>query len=306
MATIVSFGHYLPGRILGNAELAQLLQCDAGWIMHSSGIEERRIAGADETVADLAIAAARNVQSNPGLVIVSSGSAERRFPGPAAQVANALGLSGIPAIDLPLASAGSLFAMALASQLAPVYGEVLVVAAEKMSGPALAAPLDKKVGILFGDGAGACVISNAAAGLQIVDSVLHSDGSYADDLRLEFNGPVQMNGRSVIMQATRKIPSAIEEILQRNKVEAESIRVFLLHQANQTLMDRVAKTVAVPAARLYSNIRRFGNTSSASMLIAASEWTAANPLNEGDTLCFAAFGAGYHWGALLARQSRHS
>ena len=306
MAAIVSFGHYLPDRILGNAELAQLLQCDADWIMHSSGIEERRIARPDETVADLAIAAARGVQSNPGLVIVSSGSAERRFPGPAAQVANALGLSGIPAIDLPLASAGSLFAMALAAQLAPLYGEVLVVAAEKMSGPALAAPLDKKVGILFGDGAGACVISNTAAGLQIVDSVMHSDGSYADDLRLEFNGPVQMNGRSVIMQASRKIPSAIEEILLRNKVAAGSIRVFLLHQANQNLMDRVAKSAGVPAARFYSNIRRFGNTSSASMLIAASEWTEANPLNEGDTLCFAAFGAGYHWGALLARQSRHS
>lgn len=306
MASIVSFGHYVPEKVLGNEDLAARLGCDAGWIREVSGIEERRVAAVGQTVADLAVAAARGLGAQPGMILVSSASGERRFPGPAAQVARQLGFEGIPAIDLPVASAGSLFAMALGAQLAPVYGQVLVIAAERMSEPALAAPLDRNVGILFGDGAGACLISHDSAGLEIIDSVLHSDGTWCDDLTLGFSGPVQMNGRSVIMQASRKIPAAIEELLARHQVAPEGVRVFLMHQANQNLMDRVARAVHVPSDRFYSNIRCFGNTSSASMLIAASEWNLSNRVQPGETVCFAAFGAGFHWGALLARQTRHS
>lgn len=306
MAVIVSFGHYVPERILGNAELADRLQCDADWIFQVSGIEERRVAAPGQTVADLASNAAQSLHAQPGLIILSSASSERRFPGPAAQVASRLGFEGIPAIDLPLASAGSLFAIALAAQLAPSYGQVLVIAAERMSEPGLADPADRNVGILFGDGAGACVVENSAVGLEIIDSVLHSDGTYCDDLRLEFSGPVQMNGRSVIMQASRKIPAAIAEVLDRNQVTADSVRTFLLHQANQNLLERVAKSINVPASRFFSNIGRYGNSSSASMLIAASEWNQVNAPAAGETVCFAAFGAGFHWGALLARQTCHS
>ena len=120
MAAIVAFGRYVPERVLGNAELAEMLQCDADWILSATGIEERRVARADETVVDLAVAAACGLAAKPGLIIVSSGSSERRFPGPAAQVAHRLGFDGVPAIDLPLASCGSLFGMALGAQLAAV------------------------------------------------------------------------------------------------------------------------------------------------------------------------------------------
>jgi 3-oxoacyl-[acyl-carrier-protein] synthase-3 len=307
MASILGFGYYVPERVLGNEELAHSLGCDANWILQASGIRERRIAAPEQTAVDLAVAAAKDclakpgIAASPGLVIVSSGSADRRFPGPAAQVAYSLGLAGVPAIDLPLASAGSLFGMALAAQLAPAYGQVLVIAAEKMAAPAMCEPLDKSVAILFGDGAGACLISQSSGAFEIVDSVIRSDGAYASDLRLEFTGPVQMNGRSVIMQASRKVPAAIEEVLRRNGVTANAVRIFLMHQANQNLMDRVAKAAGVPSDRFYSNIARYGNTSSASMLIAAAEWTSRAPAQPGDLLCFTAFGAGYHWGALLAK-----
>jgi 3-oxoacyl-[acyl-carrier-protein] synthase-3 len=105
------------------------------------------------------------------------------------------------------------------------------------------------------------------------------------------------------MQASRKVPSAINEVLQRNRVEPGSVQAFLMHQANQNLIDRVARAVGVPAESFYSNIRRYGNTSSASMLIAASEWHETAGLQSGDRVCFAAFGAGFHWGAVLARQT---
>jgi 3-oxoacyl-[acyl-carrier-protein] synthase-3 len=306
MPSIRGFGLYLPERVLTNEELARTLNCEASWILQASGIEERRIAAPGESVADMGLKAAKNCLNgvnSPGLIVVASGSAERRFPGPAAQLAQRLGLPGIPAIDIPIASAGSLFGMSLAGHLAPVFGNVLIVAAEKMTGPASAAPIDKNVAILFGDGAGACLIAPDSSGLEILDSALHSDGTYADELRLELTGPIEMNGMAVIRHATRKLPEVIRELLDRNQFPAASVKAFLMHQANQNLMDRVARALDVPADRFYTNINRYGNTSSASMLIAAAEWIQMAPPRPGDAVCFAAFGAGFHWGALLARQN---
>ena len=116
----------------------------------------------------------------------------------------------------------------------------------KCPGPALAEPLNSDVAILFGDGAGACLVSASEGGaLDIVDSALHSDGTWAKDLRLEFSGAVQMNGRAVIMQASRKVPAVIGEVLGRNGMTAQEVRYFLLHQANQNLIDRVARVLGV-------------------------------------------------------------
>jgi 3-oxoacyl-[acyl-carrier-protein] synthase-3 len=301
VAGIVGFGAYLPPRVVTNAELAGRLGCEEEWIFQASGIRERRYA--EQSVAGMALEAARDClgrhPAEIGLVIVASGSAERRFPGPAASMASALGLGGVPAIDLPMASAGGLFAMSLASRLAAVYGNVLVVAAEKMS---TTIDDEKNTAILFGDGAGACLIAADAGACRIVDSVLHSDGAFSEDLQLGLEGPIHMNGRSVIMQAARKIPAAVLEVLERNGKAAGDVDIFLMHQANQNLIDKVAKTLGVVSEKFYTNIARYGNTSSASRLIAANEWWQ----NEGNTICFAAFGAGFQWGALLASRDTTS
>ena len=307
MPAILGFGAYLPPRVVPNGELAARLNCDVRWIVDVSGIEERRYAGPEESVASMGVAAAEQCleraavkPSDVGMVLVSSGSAERRFPGPATAIAHALGLDGVPAVDLPIASAGSLFGMALAASLAGTHGNILVIASEKMSSIVSHDPLERGVVPLFGDGAGACLIANRNGAAQVIDAVLHSDGTFADDLRLEFGAPLEMNGRSVILQASRKIPTAAAELLRRNGKAVSAVKVFLMHQANQNLMDRVARALGVDAARFYSNIRRYGNTSSASMLIAAAEWWRDPGPNKGDLICFAAFGAGFHWGALLA------
>jgi 3-oxoacyl-[acyl-carrier-protein] synthase-3 len=110
-----------------------------------------------------------------------------------------------------------------------------------------------------------------------------------------------MNGLTVILQASRKLPAAIAEVLARQNVAAQDVAAFLLHQANQNLLTRVAKALGVPAERVFSNVARYGNTSSASMLIAAAEWSQANP--PVGPVVFSAFGAGFHWGALLARST---
>lgn len=311
MAAILGFGHYLPARVVTNAELAARLNCEPGWIFDVSGIEERRYAAPEESVISLGVAAAGDClertatkASDIGMLLVSCGSAERRFPGPASAIAHQLGIDGVPAIDLPVASAGGLFGMALAATLSAAHSHVLVVASEKLSPVVLREPMERAVAPLFGDGAGACLVTSVTAPGQrltaIVDSEIHSDGTFAEDLRLEFDSPLSMNGRSVILQASRKIPAAITALLARNHVPASSIQVFLMHQANQNLMDRVARALDVDAGRFYSNIRRYGNTSSASMLIAASEWWKSPGPSAESLMCFAAFGAGFHWGALLA------
>jgi 3-oxoacyl-[acyl-carrier-protein] synthase-3 len=307
VTSIAAFGSWVPPRVVGNRELAAQLECTPEWILEMSGIEERRYASPDEDVVAMAVGAAKDCLERAGcaaadvrLLIVSSASAAQRFPGPAAAVASQVGMGETPAIDVPVASAGSLFGMVLAAQLAGSAGPVLVVAAEKMSSAIVLEPAQKATSILFGDGAGACLIREGEGLLRVVDWQLGSDGTFAGDLRLPLVGPVEMNGRSVIMQASRKMPRAIKEVLTRAGVAAGDVEAFIMHQANQNLMDRVAKAVGAPTERFYSNISRYGNTSSASMLIAAAEWASVSKPRKGAPVCFTAFGAGFHWGALLA------
>ena len=305
MAFLKAFGAYLPDRKVSNQELGQRLDCTPEWIRSACGIEERRFAAEGEGVVEMGVAAAQDCLSRAGMqasdlgmVIVSSGSAEQRFPGPASSVAHRLSCGQIPAWDLPLASAGGLFGLALANGLAARYGTVLVVAAEKMSAISMREPLDRNVAILFGDGAGACLVSASDGFGAITGEAIHSDGSFAGDLRLNWGGALEMNGRSVILQAGRKLPAGIAEVLRRAGIAAADVEVFLVHQANKNLIDRVARSLGVPADRFYCNIQGYGNTSSASMLIAAAEYFAGQPMTARPVV-FAAFGAGFHWGAVL-------
>lgn len=304
MSYIHSFGAHLPERVVTNAELASRLDCTAEWIENASGIRERRWAG-EETVADLASFAARDCleragieASQLGLLIVSSGSAERRFPGPGPAVAAALALNATPVIDLPLASAGSIFGLSLASQLAGVYGDVLIVAAEKMSAVIQGAALNQNTAILFGDGAGAALVSSRPGRFEVLDSILHTDGAFRDDLALDWGSPLRMNGLTVILQAARKLPTVIGEVLKRQNIIPADVTQFVMHQANQNLITRVAKALGVDASLMYSNVSKYGNTSSASMLIAAAEWEPSP-----GPVVFAGFGAGFNWGALVTRSS---
>ncbi len=294
------FGRYLPERVVSNAELAARLDRTPEWIENASGIHERRYATADESIADMAVSAAQDCLTRTGvslnsiaLLIVSSGSGATGFPGPAAEVAHKLGLESTPALDIPVASAGSLFGLALAMRLTEAYGNILVVASEKMS---TLIGGDPNTAILFGDGAGAALVSAHPGPWRLIDSVLHSDGQYRDDLK--FDGSLRMNGLNVILHASRKMPAVMQELLDRNQVAASRVGTFLVHQANLNLLTRVAKSLGVEREKFFSNIALYGNTSSASMLIAASEWAETSP--PAGPVVFCAFGAGFHWGAVLA------
>ncbi|MEP7354296.1 MAG: ketoacyl-ACP synthase III [Acidobacteriota bacterium] len=305
------FGVHLPSRIVTNQELADRVGRTADWIENASGIRERRWATGEETVADLAVAAAEDcfnrTQFTPnqiGLLIATSGSAPPGFPGPTAEIAQRLNLTTTPAIDLPIASAGSIFGLSLARQLAPAYGTVLLVATEKMSdliGVHKAdAELDPNTAILFGDGAAAAAISTAPGPWQLLDSILHSDGAYRDALRYDGQS-LHMDGLSVILQASRKLPAVIQEVLGKHSIAAQDVGAFLIHQANLNLLTRVGKALGVTREAVFSNVERLGNTSSASMLLAAAEWAESDAGRANrKPLVFAGFGAGFHWGAAIA------
>jgi 3-oxoacyl-[acyl-carrier-protein] synthase-3 len=199
-----------------------------------------------------------------------------------------------------MASAGSLFGIALAAQLAGAHGNILVIGAEIMSRVVRIDPAGRDTAVLFGDGAGACVIGPGNGFAEIRDCLLASDGEFAEALQLPLDAPLHMEGRTVILHAARKLPRAISELLARNGCPPANVEAYLLHQANLNLITRVAGALRVPEERFFCNLNRYGNTSAASLLIATDEWRRTAPHKPGFPIVFAAFGAGFHWGAVLA------
>jgi 3-oxoacyl-[acyl-carrier-protein] synthase-3 len=307
MARLRGFGCYLPARAVGNDELGAKLGVDPEWILNATGIEERRFAAPDESIVTLAARAAQDcldsAQVSSGeidLLLVASGSAERRFPGPATAVGSALGIGGTPAIDLPMASAGSLFGLALAAGLCHRYRSILVVGAEIMSRVVATESTSKDVAILFGDGAGACLVSADHGAWRIADWLLASDGEFASALELDYALALRMDGRTIILQAGRKLPDIVRQLAVRNNLGLDQIGTLILHQANRNLILRVAQSLGIDDSRTIQNVQRYGNTSSASLLIATCDWWRTGGGSSRNPVIFAAFGAGLNWGALLA------
>ncbi len=245
-----------------------------------------------------------------GGILVGSGSSPRAFPGVSADLQRLLPAPGIPAFDIPLASVGGLFALAVAADMTGRLGPILVVGAEVMSRVLKRPPRIKETAILFGDGAGATVVSTSvsdaaarpealAPSLSILDSRIASDGTYAEDLALDAEGPLRMNGRSVILQANRKLQGVVAEILARNGLEPAQIDRFIFHQANRNLLRQVAGALRIDEGRVFMNLERYGNTSAASVLIALADSIEERPPGVGERIVLAAFGAGFGWGAVL-------
>ena len=193
-------------------------------------------------------------------------------------------------------------------RLAPTLGRVLVLGAEIMSRRVDLTPEGKNTAILFGDGAGACLVDPEQGFARLVDDALFTDGNAAEILHIAGNRLV-MDGGAVILQASRKIPRAITLLLEKHHIAPADVAQVLIHQANLNLIQRVARATAIDPSRFFVNITRYGNTSAASLLIAAAEWADSQPTASPSTpsdapfargpVVFAAFGTGLNWGALL-------
>jgi 3-oxoacyl-[acyl-carrier-protein] synthase III len=306
MSALLGLGHYVPSGVLSNEALAAEFNVTQEWILSVCGIETRRTVSADETVCDLAERAAlaclqdaRITADKLGAIIACTGTPHRQFPGVSSEVQKRLKAGVIPAFDIHLASISGLFGLALAHRMCEQWGPVLVVAAETMTRVMGQQPRVKETAILFGDGAGACVVAPSDAPLALRDVQVASDATFSEALRLDFGSSLQMDGRTIIMHAVRKLARATTEMLEKNSLRVEDVGLFLFHQANLRLLERLMQELKIDRNRCFLNVRRYGNTSSASWLIAASEAKAAGLLRPGMKVVVAAFGAGLSWGAAL-------
>ncbi len=316
---ITGVGHAVPSRILTNAELERTVETTDEWITERSGIRERRIAGPAESSSTLGTAAARAALASADvaagdidLIVVGTSTPDGVFPATASRIQDALGARRAGAFDVNAACAGFLAALSTGMQFVAGGGarRVLVIGAETMS--RIVDWTDRNTCVLFGDGAGAVVLERGTASEPgaLESFVMRSDGSLAS--LLYCGGPeapaiagspggpyIVMDGRNVFRQAVTAMSQAAAEAVALAGLRVADIALCVPHQANARIIDAVARNLGLPGERVFTNLDRFGNTSSASIPIALSEATAQGRLRPGDHLLMLAFGGGLAWGAMV-------
>ncbi len=306
-AAIGSVAAALPARIVLNAEIAARLGVDEEWIFARTGIRERRIAGAGERVADLASAAGERALSAAGidpldvdLLLLASTSHERLIPIAAALVAARIGASGAGAIDVDAACSGFVSAIGLAA--AQVESgrarTVLVIGADVLS------PLtdrdDRKTAALFGDGAGAVLVTRAEGGGRIGPMVLGSDGAHGELITAERERPlIRMQGHDTFRHAVERLSASTVAACEAAGTSLGAIDVFAYHQANARILAAIVERLDLDPLRVVNCIDRYGNTSAATVPLALSTAAEEGLLRAGSRVLMAAFGGGLTWAATV-------
>lgn len=305
---ISAVGTALPERELTNAELAPTIGHNEAWIEERTGIRSRRIAGDTDTAATLGTSAAARALDAAGLtgtdidlIICATVTPQHRFPATACSIQSALG-SRAAAFDLNAGCSGFLFALAQAdaSIRAGAARRCLVVGAEVMS--RITDYGDPKTAILFGDGAGAAVVEACGDDDALGPFRLFSEGSRPELLFVDpLTSTIRMQGREVYRAAVTAMVDSVSRVLSETRTQPADIGLVIAHQANRRILEAVAVRLGFPPAKMFTNIDRYGNTSSASIPIALAEAEATGALTDGDLIVLTAFGAGFVWGAGLAR-----
>ena len=321
---IAGVGMAVPERRVTNVDLSKTVDTSDEWIRERTGIVERRVAGEGETTASLAIeaglAAIKDAGVAPGdigLCIVATCTSEQPIPPTSSFVQEGLGLR-CGAFDVDAACSGFVYAMVAGASMVATgaCGPVLVIGAETLT--RVVDPLDRSTVILFGDGAGAVVLSPADdVGLLAWD--LGCDGSLTGLLGIPAGGSrlptseetlasgdhwLKMDGREVFRRAVRVIVDSARLTLDRAGVTADDIALFVPHQANVRIIDSAATKLGIPVERTFVNIDRYGNTSAASVPIALAEAAEDGRLNSGDLVLLSGFGAGMSWASAIVRWTR--
>jgi len=323
LVEIVSTGRYLPERVMTNEDLERLVDTSDEWIRERTGIRERRIACSEMGAAEMGAAAARiameRADVKPGeldLIVVSTATPDRLLPSTACDVQALLGASNAAAFDIDAACSGFLYALSVAEgYLAAGRGEIaLVVSTEKMS--AIVDWTDRSTCVLFGDGAGAAVVKRSENGRGVVSSFMRSDGTLAELLWRPGGGAkvpfdtkvleershlVKMAGREVFKAAVRSMAEAADQALQRAGLTGEDVDLLIPHQANIRIIEATAKYANIPMEKVYVNVDRYGNMSSATLPIALDEAIEEGRVKPGANILMVAFGAGFTWASTVMR-----
>lgn len=322
-ARIAATGRFTPPRVVTNAEMETIVETNDEWIRSRTGITERRLADAGTGAADMATGAARVAMERAGVspeeldvILLSTATPDRLLPSTACDVQAQLGARNAAAFDQSSACSGFLYSLSLAeAQIAAGQAEtVLVCATEKMS--SIVDWTDRKTCVLFGDGAGAAVVKRADDGRGILSTYMKSDGTLAELLWRPGGGArmpldiavldershyVKMAGPEVFKSAVRAMCEAAEMALQRAGVSADEIDLLVPHQANIRIIEATAKYARMPMDKVYVNVDRYGNMSSASIPVALDEAIEAGRCGPGSLVLMVAFGAGFTWAANVVR-----
>ncbi len=319
-SVIRGVGAYLPKRVMTNDDFARIVDTTDAWITERTGIKQRHIAADDELTSDLGIAAAKQalVRSgiDPGdidLIICATATPDRTFPATAVRIQAGLGITNGAAFDMQAVCSGFVYAMTTADNFLKtgLFKRAIVVGAETFS--RILDWSDRGTCVLFGDGAGAVVLeAQPQKGTRddrgVLAARIRSDGRYEDLLYVDggpgstkTTGHLRMNGREVFRHAIQKISGVIEETLVETGYAAEEIDLFVPHQANQRILDGIAKRLGVNPNKIMTTLAKHGNTSAASIPLALNQAFEEHRLNEGDLVLMEAMGGGFTWGAVLAR-----
>ena len=318
-AVVKGVGHYLPERVMHNAEFEATVDTTDEWIRSRSGIERRHIAAPGQTTSQMAALAAQAALTNAGLagadidaIILATSTADLTFPSAATMVQHAIGMTGGYAFDVQAVCAGFVFALSTANALI-VSGQatrVLVIGAETFS--RIIDWTDRSTCVLFGDGAGALVLEAATgdgttADRGILATDLHSDGSFRDILYVDggvatqTTGVLKMEGREVFRHAVEKLAQTAHAALAKVGLTGADVTWIVPHQANLRIITATAQRMAVPMDRVIVTVQDHGNTSAASIPLALSVGVQRGQIKPGDLLVTEAIGGGLAWGAVVLR-----
>jgi 3-oxoacyl-[acyl-carrier-protein] synthase-3 len=322
-AGILGLGHYVPARVITNADMESVMSTTDEWIRERTGIRQRHMAAPHQNTADLAVEAAGRCLADAGCpadevdaVIVSSATHDYPTPATASVVQGRLGARRAAAFDVSAACSGFLYALTVADGLvrAGIFRLVLVIGSETLS--RIADWSDRGTAVLLGDGAGAALVGPVGDGEGILASHLGSDGTGWDLIQVVpgagapspfWDGPpvghhhFRQNGREVYRFATQIVGQAAERALAQAGLRLEDVDLFIPHQANGRIIEAAARRMGLPMDRVWVNIDRLGNTSSACIPIALSEAKAARRLPRGAVVLAVAFGGGLTWAGVVMR-----
>ena len=323
-ARIVSTGRFSPPRVVTNKDLESMVETSDEWIRSRTGITERRLADKDTGAADMGAAAARVAMERAGItaadvdmLLVSTATPDRLLPSTACDVQALIGARNAAAYDFSSACSGFLYGLSLAEAhiAAGQARTVLLICTEKMS--SIIDWTDRATCVLFGDGAGAAVIQAAEGdGRGILSGYMKSDGTLAELLYRPGGGArfpldiavldershfVKMAGPEVFKSAVRSMCDAAENALKRAGCTGDDIDLLVPHQANIRIIDATAKYARIPPEKVYINVDRYGNMSSASIPVALDEARELGRVKDGSLVLMVGFGAGFTWGANVVR-----
>ncbi len=322
-ARIIGTGSSIPEKVLTNKDLEKMVDTSDEWITTRTGIKERRIAPEGINTSTLAIEASKKALEMAGvkaeeldMIICNTISPDQPLPSTSCFIQTALGAKNCAAFDLSAACSGFLFGLCTAEQfiITGKYKRILVIGVELLS--RWVDWQDRTTCIIFADGAGAAVVVPSENDRGIIASSIHTDGNFADYLYIPAGGTkfvtshktiderlhyIKMRGNELFKVAIRYMESVAREVLNSANIRIEDIDLFIPHQANQRISVAVAERLNVPMSKVYSNIDRIGNTSSASIPIALDEVNRANKIKEGDLILLASFGAGVTYAGTIIR-----